>query len=84
MGINFLRGRDFTSQDTDERPKVIIVNEAFARRHFPNEEVLGRRVSFNGCCRTVARDRGSRTRQQVSRDRRIAHSRGLPASATES
>jgi len=47
MGINFVRGRDFGGQDTAESPKVIIVNEAFARRHFPNEEVLGRRVSFN-------------------------------------
>jgi predicted permease len=47
MGIHFVRGRDFGGQDTAESPKVIIVNEAFARRHFPNEEVLGRRVSFN-------------------------------------
>ena len=47
MGINFLRGRDFNGQDSAESPKVIIVNEAFVRRHFPNEEVLGRRVSFN-------------------------------------
>jgi predicted permease len=48
MGISFARGRDFNSQDTADRPKVIIVNEAFVRRHVPNEEVLGRRVSFNG------------------------------------
>jgi putative ABC transport system permease protein len=27
---------------------VVIVNDAFVRRHFPGEEVLGRRLSFNG------------------------------------
>src|SRR5207247_630665 len=48
MGIGLLRGRDFNSQDTEDGPRVVIVNEAFVRRHFPGEEVLGRRLSFNG------------------------------------
>ena len=48
MGIGFSRGRDFNSQDAADRPKVVIVNDAFVRRHSPNEEVLGRRISFNG------------------------------------
>jgi predicted permease len=47
MGINLLRGRDFNSQDTEDRPRVVIVNEAFVRRHFPDQEALGRRLSFN-------------------------------------
>jgi len=48
MGIALLQGRDFNAQDTEDHPRVVIVNEAFVRRHFPNEDVLGRRLSFNG------------------------------------
>ena len=48
MGINFLRGRDFDGQDTTDRPKVVVVNEAFVRRYFANEEGLGHRISFKG------------------------------------
>jgi predicted permease len=48
MGIGLLRGRDFNSRDTEDGPRVVIVNDAFVRRHFPGEEVLGRRLSFNG------------------------------------
>ena len=48
LGISLARGREFNAQDTPDRPKVIVVNEAFARLHFPGEEPLGHRVSFNG------------------------------------
>ena len=48
MGIDLLRGRDFQAQDTEDQPKVVIVNEAMVQRHFPGQEVLGKRLSFNG------------------------------------
>ena len=48
MGIAFLQGRDFNTQDTEEHPPIVIVNEAFVQRHFPNGDVLGKRLSFNG------------------------------------
>jgi predicted permease len=48
MGIPLLRGRDFSAQDTDDKPGVVVVNESFANRHLPGQEVLGRRISFNG------------------------------------
>jgi putative ABC transport system permease protein len=48
MGIGLLQGRDFNSQDTEDHPRVVIVNEAFVRRHFPSEDALGKRLSFNG------------------------------------
>ena len=48
MGIGLLQGRDFNSQDTEDHPGVVIVNEAFVRRHFPSEDALGKRLSFNG------------------------------------
>ena len=47
LGIPLLRGRDFNVQDAEDRPSVVVVNEAFVRKHFPNEEVLGKRLSFN-------------------------------------
>jgi len=48
MGIALLQGRDFNAQDTEDHPRVVIVNEAFVRRHFPNEDAIGKRLSFNG------------------------------------
>jgi len=44
LGIQLKRGRDFTAQDTSTSPQVVVVNESFARRFFPGEEVLGKRV----------------------------------------
>jgi predicted permease len=48
MGIGLMQGRDFNSQDTEDHPRVVIVNEAFVHRHFPAGDVLGKRLSFNG------------------------------------
>jgi len=43
MGIKLLQGRDFTEQDRDGAPLTMIVNEAFARRFWPNENPIGKR-----------------------------------------
>jgi predicted permease len=43
-----LRGREFTPQDRPGAPWVVVVNEAFARRHFPGEEALGQRLLMGG------------------------------------
>jgi predicted permease len=48
LGIAVLRGRDLSLQDTDDKPGVAVVNESFATRHLPGQEVIGRRISFNG------------------------------------
>jgi predicted permease len=48
MGIGLLRGRDFNAQDTEDKPRVVIVNEAFVRRKLSGQEALGKRLSFNG------------------------------------
>jgi putative ABC transport system permease protein len=37
-------GRDFNERDDAKAPGVVIVNEAFARRYFPNENVLGKHM----------------------------------------
>ena len=48
LGIPLLRGRDFNAQDREGAPGVVIVNETFAKRYFPNQDPLGQRVSLNG------------------------------------
>ena len=44
MGIAVRQGRDFTERDDANAPRVLIVNEAFAHKFFPGEEVLGKRI----------------------------------------
>jgi putative ABC transport system permease protein len=43
LGLTLLRGRLFTEFDNDTAPQVAVVNEAFARTYWPNEEALGKR-----------------------------------------
>ncbi len=42
-----LKGRFFTEADIASGPQVVIVNEALARKHFPNGEALGKRITFD-------------------------------------
>ena len=42
MGIPLLRGRDFEAGDSASSREVVIVNEAFARKYWPNQDPLGR------------------------------------------
>jgi putative ABC transport system permease protein len=42
LGIPIRAGRDFDERDSSRVPHVVIVNETFARRHFPGEDPLGR------------------------------------------
>jgi putative ABC transport system permease protein len=44
MGIPLLRGRNFSDAELREPKKVILINEALARKHFPNEDPIGRRL----------------------------------------
>jgi len=44
MNIPVRRGRAFTERDVQNAPPVIVINEAFARRFFPNEEARGKRI----------------------------------------
>ncbi len=44
LGIPLLGGRLFTDSDGPNAPSVAIVNHAFVRRFFSNEEPLGRRI----------------------------------------
>ena len=47
MRIPLLKGRFFNDQDTETSAKVVIVNESFARRYWPDEDPVGKRVMGN-------------------------------------
>ena len=44
LGMRLAAGRDFDARDVTGAPPVIIVNEAFARAAWPNEDPVGRQV----------------------------------------
>jgi predicted permease len=44
MGIPVLKGRDFTEQDSDDPAGKVIVNEAFARKFWPDANAIGKRI----------------------------------------
>jgi len=44
LGVRLLSGRAFTAADTADRPAVVIINETTARRFWPNESPIGKRI----------------------------------------
>jgi predicted permease len=46
MDIAFLRGRDFTEHDNQNAPGVAIINEFMAKRHWPGEDPIGKRITI--------------------------------------
>ena len=42
LGIKIIAGRGFTSQDAATSPKVAVINQALARKRFPNVNPIGR------------------------------------------
>jgi predicted permease len=59
MGIPLLKGRAFSDKDSGASTPVVIVSQSLARRYFPDEDPIGRRVSLDEhspmtCC-TAAR-----------------------------
>ena len=48
LGTPVLRGREFAPNDDDSAPRVVVVNEAFAKRYLGPGNPLGRRLSVTG------------------------------------
>jgi len=46
MEIPVLMGRSLGPQDDGRAPKVAVINQAFAKQLFPNENPIGKRISF--------------------------------------
>jgi predicted permease len=44
MGIRMLRGRDFDARDTTDAQNVVIINAETAKRYWPDEDPIGRRI----------------------------------------
>jgi putative ABC transport system permease protein len=47
MGIPLRRGRVFTAADTKDSPHVAVINEMMARKIFPDEDPIGKRITFD-------------------------------------
>jgi predicted permease len=45
LEIPFVTGRDFTDHDDSKAPGVVIVNQSFAQKYFPNENAVGKRIT---------------------------------------
>ena len=45
-GIRILRGRELTRDDNLRSPDVVVINEAFAKRYFPGEDPIGKRIAY--------------------------------------
>jgi predicted permease len=47
LQIQLKRGRIFTDGDARSTPPVVVINEAMAREYWPNQDPIGRRISFD-------------------------------------
>ncbi len=47
LGVPLLQGRTFSDADRQGAPLVVIINQSLARRFFPNENPVGRRLKQN-------------------------------------
>jgi putative ABC transport system permease protein len=51
MKVRITRGRAFTSNDRDTTRLVAVVNEEFAKRYWPNQEAVGKRLQLDDSTR---------------------------------
>jgi putative ABC transport system permease protein len=47
LGIPLIKGRDFSDRDKSDAPKAAIINQDLARIYFPNEDPMGKRITFD-------------------------------------
>lgn len=53
MSIPLARGREFSESDTASAPAVAIINQVLARRFWPNEDPIGKRIRFSSDWLTI-------------------------------
>lgn len=47
LKTSLVRGRFFNEADNADAPGAVIINDALARKYFPNEDALGKRITFS-------------------------------------
>jgi len=47
LKIPILRGRDFSERDTAASTPIVIINQTMAKRYWPNEDPIGKRITFD-------------------------------------
>jgi len=62
MTIPLRQGRQFDERDSENAAGVVIINEAFARKFFPNENPIGQHLTIGG---NIGPDYSDRTREIV-------------------
>jgi putative ABC transport system permease protein len=55
-GIPVVEGRDFSESDLQGTPPVAIVNQAFIKQYFPNEDPIGRRIELGAPVSLIPQD----------------------------
>ena len=48
MSVPLVKGRYFTERDTADAPGVAIIDESLARKYWPGEDPVGKRIDFEG------------------------------------
>jgi predicted permease len=48
MGIPLKHGRFFTNQDDERSQQVVVIDEVFAHKYFPNVDPIGKRINLGG------------------------------------
>jgi predicted permease len=48
LGITLMNGRWLEGTDRADASKVVVINQSFAKRYFPDQNPLGRRIAWSG------------------------------------
>lgn len=73
MRIPLLKGRFFSDADTADSPKVVMINQTFAREFFPNQDPIGKHIDVSwgdtGWCEVIGVVGNHKTETLASPDR---------------